>query len=142
MIRLAARSAAACRHHHSRSSCNLLRCTTSEISTTPFQSHEWPRYCQVTSCPMHNNGNPCVPDSPEGMNTIQLHARHIHGHIFLALPHEQLPTIGWSRCGPTCHNFFLTSTNQLAPHQNQCPFHLTNTTTPKNTKPIPHPANA
>jgi hypothetical protein len=109
--------------------CDPTTYTTSEISTTPFQSPEWPRYCQITSCPMHNNGNPCVPDSPEGMNTIHLHAKHIHKHLFLALPHEQLPTIGWSRCSPTCHDFFLTSANQLASHQNQCPFHLTNTNT-------------
>lgn len=67
------------------------------------------------------------------MTTIELHTKHIHGHIFLALSHEQLLNIGWSRCSPTCHTFFLTSTNQLASHQNQCPFHLTNTTTATST---------
>jgi len=78
---------------------------------------------------MYNYSNPFIPNSPEGMHTLQMHVQHIHKNIFLSLTPEQLLHIGWSRCCSSCPNLFLTATNQLTLHQNQCPTYIATTNT-------------
>jgi len=97
---------------------------------------------------MYNNGNPFIPNSTEGMDTLQLHVQHIHKDIFISLPPEQLLNIGWSRCCPACPTFFLTASDQLTSHQNQCPTYIdttnttnTNTTTDANDRSQPQVHN-
>lgn len=103
----------------------------SNITLTPFQPPEWPQYCQVTTCPMHNNALPIVPNTPDGLHDLQLHVQHIHSDIFLSLPPDQLLSIGWSRCCLPCPSFFIHTSSHLTTHQNQCPLYhdATSTTT-------------
>ena len=124
---------------HTISNCwanSFPRCTStdpttplpSDISPKPFPPSEWPQYCQVTSCPMHNNGLPLVPNSPDGSHTIHLHVQHLHNDIFLSLPPHHLSSIGWTRCCPTCTNIFPNTSTHLSLHQALCPHHITFTT--------------
>ena len=100
----------------------------SDISQVSFPPTEWPQYCQVTTCPMHNNELPLVPLSPDGLHTIQQHVQHLHSDIFLCLPPHILSSIGWTRCCTTCPSIFPNTSTHLPPHQALCPHHLAFTT--------------
>jgi len=109
----------------------------SDISSTTFLPTAWPRYCQVTTCPMHNNKLPLVPDSIDGSWTIHLHVQHLHNDIFLSLTPQTLHSIGWSRCCPTCPTLFPNMSTHLLPHQEQCPLYNDSTTSTARPNPPP-----
>ena len=92
---------------------------TSMICLKAIPTTNWTRYCQVSTCPMHNNRHSFLPDTSDGFQALQLHVQQLHTNIFLKLPTNLLNSIGWTRCCPTCPSFFLGTTN-LASHQHEC----------------------
>jgi hypothetical protein len=72
-----------------------------------------------TTCPMHNNGHPFLPDTSDGFQALQLHVQQLHANIFLKLPTNLLISIGRTCCCPTCPSLFHGTTN-LASHQHEC----------------------
>jgi hypothetical protein len=83
----------------------------SSISLTPIPPNTWAHYCQLTTCPFHNNGIPFVADTQDGCTIFQLHVQQLHAPAFLSLPHNQLTTIGWTRCCTECTHIFLIPTD-------------------------------
>jgi hypothetical protein len=91
-----------------------------DICLKPIPTENWARYCQVSTCTMHNSGHPFVPNTEEGFQSIQSHTQQLHSDIFIDLPNNVLNSIGWSRCCNCCPKFFL-GTTYLTPHQQTCP---------------------
>jgi hypothetical protein len=97
---------------------------SSSISLTPIPPNTWAKYCQLSTCPLHNNGLPFMDNTPHGCEILQLHVRNLHSSAFLSLPPEQLTLIGWTQCCPECPQPILIPTD-LSSHQESCIIYTT-----------------
>ena len=92
----------------------------SSICLEPIPTDNWARYCQVSTCTMHNNSHPFIPNTPDGFQSLQIHTQQLRSDIFLELPDTVLNSIGWIRCYERCPNLFL-GTADLTSHQQTYP---------------------
>ena len=96
-----------------------------EYTPKPPHNHRHITYthCQVTTCPMHNNGLPIVDESLKSFYFIKSHVLHLHNDIFLCLLAQTLDTIQWTLC---CHACTYISNNHvdLTSHCTNCILHI------------------
>ncbi len=119
-------------HHHRQTLPNILPTahyhTTNTAPTTLLNlPHTHPTQhlgplLSLTTCPFHNNGLLFVADTQDGCTLLQLHVQRLHAPALLSLPHNQLTTIGWTRCCTECPYIFLIPTD-LTLHQESCPIY-------------------
>ena len=96
--------------------------TVCDIDTTSFSGRGFPRFCQVRTCPFHNNGRFIYRDTPEGAAMAQEHGRLVHGELLNELSTDTLRSIGWRKCCPLCPELYLI-TDDLTNHRKRCFLH-------------------
>jgi hypothetical protein len=96
--------------------------TVCDIDTRRFSGRGFPRFCQIRTCPLHNNGQFIFRDTAAGAELAQEHGRLVHGDLLNELSADTLLNIGWRKCCPLCPELYLI-TEDLAAHRKRCFLH-------------------